>query len=884
MPLPHSINITSGGTGADPGEMFFGDQVDRLDGPPGFGSRGFSPGEDALSKNFNRSAFALAENDEYLGDIVTKREIACKEVGVLTAFTGNNIKIDPSGGAAGDVNYSGTLYLGEAGWPASQENLDTLFQLLDEDYNEVIVDGEEVKIDSIQAPRAVGQGFVALITQLNLSATIPSGNYRIGYGRGRTLETMPPYALISADIRGMHEAPAESQFRHCFVCATTNTRGPADFIGASAVVDALAALPGLLGGEPFTLFLRGYGIFTAPANITESDITIVAEGDAADGAILRLPTGQDLTISGNNIHLGNVRVDKAVAGEDRKVSITGSRCSLERSTLANIALETHGTWCWYKNLVVGGHARGLYVANGSGYSTYENIAILPGIVDDTNPAFDVAGAADYINGCSFKDVRVTPSASAPDQVGFHLYKVRESSFKGLDIESYNGLTFSIGESILRCSVEEIKIKGRRSLIKTDVLALPNVESFTLRNVTAENTIGVPYDDISVLLHAQNAITQRSGIILDGAVFRDDSCTCTDGVGGGLPMVKLVGVEGRDIIVEAENQPSNNEDGPLIYTEYSRLQDVILWMNSTQTSVATVSNGAVEVMQGAYIKNLYIAGGNEEHQRPLLYMEGQNYRLAQTAPESAHKAEVDGYQVWNYGVSEFYIDPTNAARTGDGIAAKLSVNARLRDFSWGDKCVAGNDAVSAIRPQCLVELAGSYSEVVDAKVNLEDQNGSLLRYVVMVKGGAAFHGVRINDNKIRVVNPKGANVNLQSAIRAMDSLGELGGVIEKNHILWEGDATPAVATASVIVVGQNNYMWKVINNHIEVDDLTGSGTVIYFDEPGSWPAGAGGTPGGGAICMGNTVINMDASALNTLPAITAPGGAVIGAALNVLGAM
>ena len=210
MALPHQLTIT--GSGFDAGEFFYGCNADITDGPPGSGSRGLAPGEDALSVNFNRAAYALAENDEYLHGKIT-RDIGTPEVAALTGHSGTTIVIDPSN-TSGDVLYDGTLYLGEATWPGAgfttQERLDQLFQLLDENYNEVLVGGSEVKVTSL-AGNSLGDGFVSTATTLGLNATLPSGNYRIAYLAGTTLEDLPPYAFSLAGLRGLEELPGEDR-------------------------------------------------------------------------------------------------------------------------------------------------------------------------------------------------------------------------------------------------------------------------------------------------------------------------------------------------------------------------------------------------------------------------------------------------------------------------------------------------------------------------------------------------------------------------------------------------------------------------------------------------------------------------------------------------
>lgn len=209
MALPHQLTIT--GSGFDAGEFFYGCNADITDGPPGSGSRGLAPGEDALSVNFNRAAYALAENDEYLYGAIT-REIALPVIAPLATFSGASIDIDPSGGTGGDINYTGQLYLGEAGWPGAgwtaQERLDQLFQILDENYQEVSVDGVEVKVTGLSGG-SLGGGFVSTLVTLNLNKTLPSGNYRIGYFEQTDMATAPPWLLSFAGIRGLEEVSGE---------------------------------------------------------------------------------------------------------------------------------------------------------------------------------------------------------------------------------------------------------------------------------------------------------------------------------------------------------------------------------------------------------------------------------------------------------------------------------------------------------------------------------------------------------------------------------------------------------------------------------------------------------------------------------------------------
>lgn len=174
---------------------------------PGYpGARFVALGEPATIEVVNRGYRALAENTDFLRDAVN-RDIGLPVVAALGPFSGNSVDIDPSGGALGDINYTGTLYLGEVGW-TGQERLDQLFQILDEDYHEVVVDGVEAKVTGLTG-NALGDEFVATLTTLNLNVTLPSGNYRIGYYEGTDIENLPPWAFTHAGLRGLEEVSGE---------------------------------------------------------------------------------------------------------------------------------------------------------------------------------------------------------------------------------------------------------------------------------------------------------------------------------------------------------------------------------------------------------------------------------------------------------------------------------------------------------------------------------------------------------------------------------------------------------------------------------------------------------------------------------------------------
>lgn len=167
-------------------------------------------GESAEQSISNRPADAIAANCDEL----KARFDADLAIGEFSAFTESgggtsSITIDPDNGGGSTVNFDGSLYLGTVGnWPSGQEGRDTLFELLDSDFNEVVVNNAKVVVSACSEVIPGGFHTTGIVT-LTLSDTIPNGNYRLGYGIGTTLATMPEAGLMKLDVRGLHEASGQ---------------------------------------------------------------------------------------------------------------------------------------------------------------------------------------------------------------------------------------------------------------------------------------------------------------------------------------------------------------------------------------------------------------------------------------------------------------------------------------------------------------------------------------------------------------------------------------------------------------------------------------------------------------------------------------------------
>lgn len=844
---------------------------DPTDGPGGVGSRFIAPGEDMTTFNDNRPHWALVQNDEYLGDILTKRDLACREVGALAAFAGNNIKIDPSGGAAGNINYTGKLYLGEAGWPANQESLDNLFQLLDENYNEVMVDGVEVKVTSIQAPRAVGQGFVALITQLNLNKTIPSGNYRFAYGRGRTLETVPAYAFIGADIRGIHEAAGESQFRNIFVCAVTNSRGPADFVGADSLIDALTELQGLYGDEPFTIFLRSGGTYTAPATIADSNITILGDGDQSDGAVLSLPTGQDLTISGTNVHLGNVRVTKAVAGEDRKVVVTGERSKLIRASLSGVELRVSADYGMYSDLTVGGYNRGLYITTNKGRQcSFHDIVIDQGAVGATAPSLEVASGGG--DGSGFSNISVVVGAAVA-QPALRITKIRYGcSFDNCKFRSVGAaaLEYEDDGHCIAAYFKSCEFSNSSATLIGPVV--PNTEQIcriVFWDCLFQNGAATWYDGPFVALLASDAhylmsaVEEYTGFGVYHCFFSDASCKGHDGddpPGGASGLrtgiLNFRNVDGEDITFDRRGINYDLQRAEWVRVERCNIRKLTVFYDcvlSIQNQGATFRDGLVEVKDGSLVEDLLVqgrmgrgcsTGPSVGWQSSVLYVEGgssaSSGRVWDSIVDGFRVVQVPVSGVWGTDVDEWF----NIEAKG-GLLAKIGSRGIVRRTEWTNRNKLSISTGLNEPTYCLVYLNDSDSTMDGGSLELGNGTtyGGLLRNFV-VSGADAWR------TKVRNVFFKADDYDTAACLIShfyyvdANAVGDQaeGGMLEDCHFHAVGDNNGKIP----IYIDEYGKYWRVHNNHVHVTAPT-EARFIYFED-GDYRNALG----GGGIAVGNVL--------------------------------
>lgn len=204
------FNVISGGTGGSGSAYMDTAKV----GGPNAGTYAVAFGEDATSNFANRGLRALAQNTDYLDNLLHRLIATTVRTADVTA-----------GSPVSAVTLPVNTFLGTAGYNTSPASLNMLFEITDSNDDEIIDPGTGGKVrvssvtlgsgDSIGGGGANGN-FSGNTVQLNISPSIPtSTTYRIYYGTQTDLADLPIDALTTVKIRGADEidASVENLFR-----------------------------------------------------------------------------------------------------------------------------------------------------------------------------------------------------------------------------------------------------------------------------------------------------------------------------------------------------------------------------------------------------------------------------------------------------------------------------------------------------------------------------------------------------------------------------------------------------------------------------------------------------------------------------------------------
>ena len=179
------INVIDSGTGA--GGSAFTDGYKTTG--PNTGTYLHAFGEDATSSNFNRGMLALAQNCDFIDDLMNRALSVPVRTALVTAVSPVSSIVLPIATFVGDV----------ISYP-----IDMLFNIVDDQDRAIIASGTRVQVSSITGP-TIGDGFSTGSVTLNLSVAIPtSTQYRVFYGTRSKLATLPTDAFTFDRTYGLY--------------------------------------------------------------------------------------------------------------------------------------------------------------------------------------------------------------------------------------------------------------------------------------------------------------------------------------------------------------------------------------------------------------------------------------------------------------------------------------------------------------------------------------------------------------------------------------------------------------------------------------------------------------------------------------------------------
>lgn len=762
------------------------------------GTRGIAFGEPAKGERVNRLAAALAENDDYLYNLTSVRMLASTEVAAVLAFTGSQINIDPTGAAGGHINFTGYFYMGDALWANNQENRDTLFQLLDENYNEVIVDGVEVKVSGFTGGHAVGEGFINVLMGLTLNKTIPAGNYRVVYGRGRTVESLPPYALIRADVRGLHEAPGEAG-RQSVIVVDPNAASsrPADYKGPTALQDALDAC-----GDNKTLFLRA-GNYTvhmagnpaAPLSVTNNWVTIIGEGRGPIlGVVLTLPAGLDLNVSGTGVKFENVRVESSDA--DRRVYWTDDDGGMDRCVLTDLVLELNGVQnATFSNMTLGGDLTALYIRGGTSNCIFDNLECLEGATA-TQPIIKLGN--DVLTGashCTFRNVTAHVTAARSQMACLIDQLVTDFSFYDCTFTAGTGIGVGVaagaGPNLIfdNCHFESDTGQAFSSYAGMEGGAFRNCTFTCLTSFTA--IAGAPVGgDSFVIINFGYSDVARFGTMENCYFDLHDVAAAND------PDVQIAGVTADGLHFDYTDGFDGTQDG--IQLKASMVRNLKVNMGG---SVANMSNAMAVISLGnstyCYVEKLEIYNA--------VYNIGTTSVVSLDGTAGRGRAEVHELYIQTSGVTVF---TRPLIRMGD--------HSVLTKFQWDDQAVGAG-------VNCLIGYRTDVTDVTirDCVINTHDNSDHFTAIVLFkpaIGDGMSVNYVWIEDN---VFNCRGDAEEAPASIIRIDegTGGSSANVWIKDNVIDFG-LVDGQAIGNDICEGTAIWVGTVNGLYVQGNRLTG----------------------------------------------------------------
>lgn len=823
-------------------------------------------GENAEQSTSNRPADALAANCDLMRDALGDETAPATfkgltQVANLSTFSGSTITIDPTGVGPADIVYAsaGYLYVGNSNYSgATPEHYKTLFQVLDSDNNEVMVDGNEVIVSGI-APTSLGSGFYnSGIVTLSLNETLPSGNYRLAYAKETTLGDLPDDALIAADIRGLHEAVSESGFKSAYVL-DANSTGPCDFSGATALQDALAA-----AGQRCTLFLRPgtYNLAEVGGgelNINQNEVHIIGSGrDTANGTKLVVDSGSahDLTLAGDNILLENLCIVAAAPGQNVNIASAQNAC------LRNCYLE-------YLGVIVTSSFEGrmerveiasddqTLLSIATGRWKFDQCYFGSGGSTGTDPIVFIDGA-DYL---SFTSCRLLQGATAGLQPALEIAHGDMLSFDDCLISSKLAPAFVYGEATITSKIQasfsscEFKNEPSNTVgssfgpIMPKTVNIRQAARMTFNNcyVYTDNTATEYYQGPFVQLLARSAIdaaddlnTDLEGkITLNNVKFRDVACKgvlATDNpsppttiTGSGYRATMwFFGVSGTSVVYDRDAVEYDLQEAPWIDMDGASINELQLVYGVNQQPYQMDTGITPQPMiicnEGSTVVDLSVVGfmgkgstaTSGDWKRPLLDVRGTlSSSPSPTAAEPGY-SKVDGLairQLDDPGGSE----PYEWEFSHDAMV--YVTNGTLERFNWATLnklCYTGATLTCLVRLDASGRLSRSSIQHADGTGGAS--YGGLLQSVVRLYGNKAA----VDDNSIWVEDPNLATVGMVNLIYA----SSVDGCQIEGNDIETPVSIPSGTGAMVQFVGLS-YGNRIANNRMKGTHASGTPNFIDF---------------------------------------------------------
>ncbi len=244
------INVTSGGTG--------GGGSANADGAKGAGPNAgtyfMAFGEDATSQFFNRGHRALAQNTDFLDDVVHRDLVRV----VAASFTSVGDVSAPLNGSSDPV------FVGNGGAAAER-----IFILVETNTNEPVYDpttGNRIYVSSISGA-TIGTGFsTANPITLNFSGTVPTGvAYTVYHGRRQNLAThdndlvtkqgLPAIPVTTNYMQAVLRGGLDARYRN----ARTSAPAELDTAGAGAIITRDGPAPTVDVADTTNLFYDPIG-------------------------------------------------------------------------------------------------------------------------------------------------------------------------------------------------------------------------------------------------------------------------------------------------------------------------------------------------------------------------------------------------------------------------------------------------------------------------------------------------------------------------------------------------------------------------------------------------------------------------------------------------